>query len=122
MPIDTLIAYVGVYSNVEDAERDFVKRARRAGRRAVVLDIPLLFEIGAEKRMDKVIVVSAPRAVQIHRVRQRRRMSAADIAAVIARQMPDAEKRRRADVVVRTGLSRHHTQRALRRLIRELRA
>jgi dephospho-CoA kinase len=88
----------------------------------LVLDIPLLFEIGAETRMDKVIVVSAPRDVQIHRVRLRRRMSAADIAAVIARQMPDAEKRRRADVVVRTGLSRHHTQRALRRLVRELRA
>ena len=49
-------------------------------------------------------------------------MSAADIAAVIARQMPDAEKRRRADLVVRTGLSRFHALRALRRLIRELRA
>jgi dephospho-CoA kinase len=66
-------------------------------------------------------VVSAPRSVQIHRVRQRRRMSDADIAAVIARQMPDSEKRRRADVVIRTGLSRHHTQRALRRLILGLR-
>ena len=52
------------------------------------------------------MVVSAPRAVQMHRVRQRRKMSPADIAAVIARQMPDAEKRRRADIVVRTGLSR----------------
>jgi dephospho-CoA kinase len=59
--------------------------------------------------------------VQTHRVRLRRRMSAADVAAVIARQMPDAEKRRRADVVVRTGLSRHHAIRRLRRLIRELR-
>jgi dephospho-CoA kinase len=47
-------------------------------------------------------------------------MNPADVAAVIARQMPDAEKRRRADVVVRTGLSRHHAQRRLRRLIREL--
>jgi dephospho-CoA kinase len=47
-------------------------------------------------------------------------MTSADVAAVIARQMPDAEKRRRADVVVRTGLSRHYAQRRLRRLIREL--
>lgn len=107
---------------VEADERDFVGRARRRGARAVVLDIPLLFEIGADRRVDKVIVVSAPRAVQVHRVRMRRRMSAADIEAVIARQMPDAEKRRRADIVVRTGLSRHHTQRMLRRLILGFRA
>ncbi|MBN8904822.1 MAG: dephospho-CoA kinase [Rhodospirillales bacterium 69-11] len=107
---------------VEQAEREFVGRARREGRRAVVLDIPLLLEIGADKRVDLVVVVSAPRAVQIQRVRQRRRMSTSDIEAVIARQMPDAEKRRRADVVIRTGLSRNHTLRALHRLIREVRA
>ncbi len=106
---------------VEQAEYDFVARARRAGQRAVVLDIPLLFEVGGDKRVDLVVVVSAPPSVQMHRVHLRRRMSPADIAAVIARQMPDAEKRRRADVVVRTGLSRHHTQRRLRRLIQELR-
>ena len=106
---------------VEQAERDFVARARRAGRHAVVLDIPLLFEVGGDRRVHQVVVVSAPPSVQLHRVRQRRRMSATDIAAMIARQMPDAEKRRRADVVVRTGLSRHHTLRRLRRFIKELR-
>ena len=56
----------------------------------------------------------------MQRVRGRRRMSDADIAAVIARQMPDAEKRRRADVVISTGLSRHHSLRTLSRLIREV--
>ena len=106
---------------VRAEEHAFLGRARRAGARAVVLDIPLFFETGGRK-VNRVVVVSAPRAVQMHRVRQRRKMSAADIAAVIARQMPDAEKRRRADVVIRTGLSRAHAQRALRRLIRELHA
>ncbi len=106
---------------VRQAERAFLARARRAGNRVVVLDIPLLFETGGRK-VDRVVVVSAPRAVQLHRVQKRRKMSATDIAAVLARQMPDAEKRRRADVVVRTGLSRFHAQRALRRLIHELRA
>jgi dephospho-CoA kinase len=105
---------------VRQEERAFIARARRAGSRAVVLDIPLLFETGGRK-VDRVIVVSAPRSVQMHRVRLRRRMSDADTAAVIARQMPDAEKRRRADIVVRTGLSRFHALRSLRRLIRELR-
>ena len=103
---------------VEPEERAFVARARRRGNRAVVLDIPLLFETGGDARVDRVVVVSAPRSVQMQRVRGRRRMTAADIEAVIARQMPDAEKRRRADVVVRTGLSRHQALRTLRRLIR----
>jgi dephospho-CoA kinase len=69
--------------------------------------------------VDQVVVVSAPRAVQIHRVRLRGRMSRPEVEAVIARQMPDAEKRRRADVIIRTGLSRNHAIRALRRLVRE---
>jgi dephospho-CoA kinase len=56
----------------------------------------------------------------MHRIRARRRMDSADIAAVIARQMPDAEKRRRADIVVRTGLSRHNSLKALSRLIKEV--
>lgn len=111
-----------VHPLVREAERAFLARARRAGSRVAVLDIPLLFETDGGRRADFIVVVSAPRAIQVHRVRQRRRMSTADVAAVIARQMPDAEKRRRADVVVRTGLSRHHAQRQLRRLIKELRA
>jgi dephospho-CoA kinase len=106
---------------VEQAERAFIGRARRRGVPAVVLDIPLLLEIGADKRVDTVLVVSAPRAVQVERVRRRRRMNCADVEAILARQMPDAEKRRRADLVIRTGLSRGHTLRALRRFIQGLR-
>jgi dephospho-CoA kinase len=106
---------------VEAEERAFVGRARRAGKRAVVLDIPLLFETRGEKRVDTVVVVSAPRAIQIHRVAKRRRMSKADVEAIIARQMPDKEKRHRADLVVQTGLSRNHTLRVLNRFIRGLR-
>ena len=103
---------------VRRAERAFLARARRARVRAAVLDIPLLFETGGTGRVDLVVVVSAPADVQRHRVRRRGHMSARQLAAVLARQMPDMEKRRRADIVVRTGLSRHHAWRALRRLIR----
>jgi dephospho-CoA kinase len=106
---------------VREEERAFVARARRRGARAVVLDIPLLLETGGDERVDRIIVVSAPRSVQMHRIRARRRMSDADVKAVIARQMPDAEKRRRADVVIRTGLSRHTSLKTLARLIREVR-
>jgi dephospho-CoA kinase len=107
---------------VEAEERAFVARARRAGKRAVVLDIPLLFETQGDRRVDTIVVVSAPRAIQVHRVAQRRRMSKAEVEAIIARQMPDREKRRRADLVVRTGLSRNHTLRILSRFIQTLRA
>lgn len=102
---------------VRRAEAAFLARARRQRARVAVLDIPLLLETGGDGRVDTVMVVSAPRAVQVQRVARRRGMTAAQSAAVIARQMPDAEKRRRADVVVRTGLSRRHAQRVLRRLI-----
>jgi len=107
---------------VEIERQEFVKRARRRACRAAVLDVPLLFEVKWDKACDLVVVVSAPKAIQIHRVRLRRKMSASDIEAVIARQMPDAAKRRRADVVIRTGLSRFLTQKAMRKLIAELRA
>jgi dephospho-CoA kinase len=107
---------------VEQEARDFVGRARRAGKRAAVLDVPLLFEAKFDRLCDITMVVSAPLAVQVHRVGLRRRMSRADVLAIIARQMPDREKRRRADVVVQTGLSRAHTLRTLRRFIQRLHA
>jgi len=106
---------------VRRAERAFLARARRAGVPAAILDIPLLFESGGAHRVDQVVVVSAPPGVQRHRVGLRQRMDRAQIEAVIARQMSDAEKRRRADLVVSTGLSRHHAQRILRRYIHSLR-
>ncbi len=105
---------------VRAAERAFLHRARRAGRRVAVLDIPLLLETGGERRVDLVLVASAPRAVQRARVRARRQMTDAQIDTIVARQMPDAEKRRRAHVIISTGLSRHHALRRLKRLIQEL--
>jgi dephospho-CoA kinase len=110
-----------VHPLVRRAEHRFVQRARRAGAQAVVMDIPLLLEIDGIRRIDMVVAVSAPRAVQIHRVGLRRRMDRAQVEAVVARQMADLEKRRRADVVVATGLSRFHATRNLRRLLAALR-
>jgi dephospho-CoA kinase len=118
---DALTQLEGIlHPMVRQEERAFVARARRRGNRAVVLDIPLLLETGGDQRVDCIVVVSAPRDVQTHRIRARRRMSDTDIAAVIARQMPDREKRRRADVVIRTGLSRNVSLKALSRLISEV--
>lgn len=106
---------------VRRAERRFLARAHAARRRAVVLDIPLLLETGGDARVDHVVVVSAPAAVQRARIHRRGRMTEAQINAVLARQMPDARRRRRADTVIHTGLSRFHAVAQLRRLLRTLR-
>ena len=111
-----------LHPRVRKAELKFLARARASGARVAILDIPLLFEGRGDKRVDEIVVVSAPRAVQIARVRARGKMTPAQIDAVLARQMPDAEKRRRADHVIRTGLSRFHALRGLKRLIREWQA
>jgi len=100
-------------------EERFRRAAMRAGRRAVLLDIPLLFETGGEKRVDKSVTVSCPRDVQIARVK-RRGIPVAEIERIIAKQMPDGEKRRRADFVVPTGLSRFHTWQAVTRVLQGL--
>ena len=105
---------------VRGALRRFVARHRRARRRMVLLDIPLLFETGTPVRPDLILVVSAPAVLQRRRLARRGTLSAAQIGAILARQMPDAERRRRADVVIPTGLSRRHAQARIARLLKEL--
>ena len=106
---------------VRQAERRFLAEARREHRRLVVLDIPLLFETKGERRCDGVIVVSAPRSIQRARVLARPGMTKERLAAIEARQMPDREKRRRADIVIETGLGKRHSLAALRRAIARFR-
>jgi len=110
-----------VHPMVRDEEKRFLAGARRNAKRAVVLDIPLLFETQGRKRIDGVVVVSAPAALQRIRVLMRGTITPERLEAILALQMPDAEKRRRADVVIRTGLSRYETQKAIRRLVAGLR-
>ncbi len=88
----------------------FVDRAARGGRRIAVVDVPLLFETGGEKGVDLVVVVSAPEAVQRARALAREGMTAAKLDAILARQMSDSEKRRRAHVVIDTGGSLEATR------------
>ncbi len=107
---------------VRAAERRFVASARARRERLAVLDIPLLFETGGGMRCDYVVVVSAPARLQRERVMRRPGMSAARFAGILAAQMPDREKRRRADFVVWTALGRDESFRKLRAIVRQLRA
>jgi dephospho-CoA kinase len=81
----------------------FLADAEKAGAPIVVMDVPLLFETGGEKRVDAVVVVSAPADIQRARVLARENMTQEKLDAILARQTPDAEKRERADFVVDTS-------------------
>lgn len=89
-----------VHPLVRRDEERFLADAEAAGAAIVVLNIPLLFESGGDRRCDAVVVVSAPPAMQRERVMSRPGVTEEKLARVLAQQMPDAEKRRRADFVV----------------------
>ena len=102
-------------------ERDrFLALHRRARRRAAVLDVPLLFETGGDGICDYVLVVSAPSFLQRQRVLTRPGMTAGRLSSILQKQMPDREKRRRADYVLPTGLGRAATVRAIKKILRQL--
>jgi dephospho-CoA kinase len=110
-----------LHPRVRAVERKIVAGARARGEKLVVLDIPLLFETGSDKRCDYTLVVSAPARLQRERVMRRRGMSAQRFAEILRAQLPDSEKRRRADFVVLTAVSKAATFRQLRAIVDELR-
>jgi len=109
-----------VHPLARQVQRRFLASAAMRRSPVAVLDIPLLFETGGEKRCDAVIVVSAPAYLQRQRVLRRPGMSEAKLALLLGRQMPDAEKRRRADFVVSTNRGYRDTLIALRRILKRL--
>ena len=104
-----------VHPAVGEERADFL--AAHADAPLVVFDVPLLFETGGEARVDKVAVVSAPADVQRARVLARPGMTAAKLGAILARQLPDADKRARADFVIATDVSLAATRAAVERVI-----
>jgi dephospho-CoA kinase len=98
-----------VHPLVREAEEQFLRQAEATGAKVAVLDIPLLFETGGDKRVDAVVVVSAPAELQRKRALERG-LSAERLDALLARQMPDAEKRRRADFVVDSSQGIEHAR------------
>lgn len=91
-----------VHPLVRSAEVRFLKDAERGGAKVALLDIPLLFETGGNARVDATVVVSAPAEMQRARVLERG-LSLEQLEALLSRQMPDAEKRKRADFIVDSG-------------------
>lgn len=99
----------------------FFEAARASGADLVVLDIPLLFETGGERNMDAVVVVSAPAGMQRERVLAREGMSEAKLDGILARQMPDADKRAKANFVIDTGQGLEPARKQVREVLAALR-
>ena len=97
-----------VHPLVRNIRRAFLEKTSTEGASLAVLDIPLLFEVGSEKDVDAVIVVSAPAKAQRARVMERPGMTEEKFAAILARQIPDSEKRAKADFVIDTGKGLDH--------------
>ncbi len=110
-----------VHPLVRAAQRRFLEAQARAGRPIVVLDIPLLFETGAQDRVDRVVVVTAHPLVQEQRALRRPGMTRERLAAIRAEQTADAVKRRRADFLIRSGADRGRTAEAVAAILRAVR-
>jgi dephospho-CoA kinase len=111
-----------VHPLVRQAQWRFLREQEAAGKPLAVLDIPLLFETGGDALMDASIVVSAPVDIQAARVLQRPGMTVEKLEAIRARQLPDAEKRQRADFVVDTGVAWEETRLQVDKILESLAA
>ena len=111
-----------VHPLVAEDQRRFLEKAETGGAEMVVLDIPLLFETGGHARMDAVVVVSAPRKVQLSRVLNRPGMTAENLDHILARQMPDEEKRAQAHFVVETHKGFDHARAQVKEIVAALHA
>jgi len=110
-----------VHPLVQEMRKPFVEAEKNRGGKVVVFDIPLLFETGAEKEVDKVVVVTASAELQHERVMARPGMTEEKFQAILARQLPDSEKRRRADFVVHTDRGLEAARQEVRAIISALR-
>lgn len=111
-----------VHPLVRERERQFLEAQRAVGADLVVLDIPLLFETGGQDRVDRIVVVSCDADIQRRRVLERPGMTPEKFEMILSRQLPDAEKRARADYVIDTGHGIEAARDRVTGIIAELRA
>lgn len=109
-----------VHPLVHAKEQQFLCDAETKGAKLVVLDIPLLFETGGTNRVDKILVVSAPYEMQRERVLSRENMTEEKFQSILARQMPDAEKRAKADFIVDTGQDKEFARQQVSEILEKL--
>ncbi len=111
-----------VHPLVWEGRRRFLEEQARRGAKIAVLDIPLLFETGADKDVDAIVVVTAPKSLQRARVLARPNMTEEKFEAILGRQTPDEEKRRRADFIVHTDAGLEAARGEVRAILKTLQA
>ena len=111
-----------IHPLVRERERAFLERQQSVGQDIVLLDIPLLFETGAEDRVDVIVVVSCDADLQRQRVLARPGMTAEKFDLILSRQMPDSEKRKRADFVIDTGQGIEEARRQVIQVLKSVRS
>jgi dephospho-CoA kinase len=111
-----------VHPLVWEGRRRFLEEQARRGVKIAVLDIPLLFETGADKDVDAIVVVTAPKSLQRARVLSRANMTEEKFESILGRQTPDEEKRRRADFIVHTDAGLEAARAEVRAILKTLRA
>jgi dephospho-CoA kinase len=109
-----------IHPLVRKARKDFLIAAKAKGAEVALLDIPLLFETGGERKVDKIVVVSAPQPVQKERVLARPGMTEEKFSAIVAKQMPDSEKRKKANFVIDTSRGFEAARAEVRAILRAL--
>ncbi len=106
---------------VREDQEDFIRKSKLKKFDIICLDIPLLFETNAQKRVDYTIVVSAPYLIQKQRITNRPNISEEKFNIILERQMPDSEKCARADYVIKTGIGHAHSMKMLKNIIHDIR-
>lgn len=109
-----------IHPLVREANRVFRETAEKAGHDVCLVDVPLLFETGGESRVDVVVVVTADADIQRERVLAREGMTPERFKAILDKQMPDAEKRKRADFIVDTGHGLEAAERQVEEILRTI--
>lgn len=108
-----------VHPLVRLKETEFLDKARKNGEQLVVLDIPLLFETGGDKRVDAILVVTADEKIQAGRVLSRTGMDQSKFDAILSKQTPDKEKKQRADFIIDTGLGLDHARANVQKIVEQ---
>ncbi|MEE9271942.1 MAG: dephospho-CoA kinase [Robiginitomaculum sp.] len=119
-PLEFEVLESFIHPLVQKMRAEAFLKAKKRGKKIIVIDIPLLYETGADKYMDKVVVVSAPYKIQRERVLARSGMSAEKFSLIYARQMADREKRKRADYVIETDKGLDFTRVQVQNIITDL--
>lgn len=109
-----------IHPIVSGLQASFLEKAASLGAKIVILDVPLLYETGGDRRVDYVVVVTAPQEVQRQRVLARGQLTPAQLNEILARQIPDEEKRKRADFVIDTGLGLEYAEAQVDAVLRTL--